>query len=77
MTPTAEAMSAKAVRLFPDECLVLVEHLRDRLNAPDSTLDGLWAEEADDRLAAYRRGEIRAISLSDVLAKYQAEDNIL
>jgi len=32
--------------------------------------DELWAREAMDRLAAYRRGEIPSIPLSEVLAKY-------
>ena len=35
-------------------------------------LDTLWAHEASDRLAAYRRGEIKAVALSDVIAKYSA-----
>ncbi|MEO7953832.1 MAG: addiction module protein [Polaromonas sp.] len=34
-------------------------------------MDALWAKDADTRLAAYRRGEIHALSLSEVLAKYQ------
>ncbi len=39
-------------------------------NPPVSTLDELWAQEAEDRLTAYRRGEIPASSLAEVLAKY-------
>jgi len=33
-------------------------------------LDKFWAEEANDRLVAYRRGEIKAVALIDVIAKY-------
>jgi hypothetical protein len=33
------------------------------------TMRELWAKEAEDRLAAYRRGEIKAIPLERVLAK--------
>jgi hypothetical protein len=36
----------------------------------NSSLEAQWAKEAEDRLAAYRRGEIRAIPLKEVLAKY-------
>jgi hypothetical protein len=36
----------------------------------DSCMDALWAKEAEDRLAAYRRGEIHAIALKEVLTKY-------
>ena len=38
--------------------------------ARDSRLDELWTAEAKDRLAAYRRGELAARDLSDILAKY-------
>lgn len=32
-------------------------------------MDAHWAREAQDRLAAYLRGEIQTISLADVIAK--------
>ena len=37
---------------------------------PDSSLETQWAKEAEERLAAYRRGEIRAIPLAEVVSKY-------
>ncbi len=48
-----------------------VERILDSLDEPDVSVDTLWVEEADDRLIAYRRGEVRAVALSDVIAKYQ------
>ena len=39
------------------------------LDAPDTKIDALWAAEAENRLAAYRRGEVRAIALSEVLSR--------
>ena len=71
MNPTAETLSAQAVQLPPEERVALVERILDSLDEPDASLDALWAKETDDRLAAYRRGEIRAVALSDVVAKYQ------
>jgi putative addiction module component (TIGR02574 family) len=71
MNPTTETLSAQAVQLPPEERMALVERILDSLDEPDASLDALWAKEADDRLAAYRRGEIRAVALSDVVAKYQ------
>ena len=50
--------------------MVVVERILDSLDQPNVTLDTLWAKEADDRLAAYRRGEIKALSLADAIAKY-------
>ncbi len=47
----------------------------DLPNTPDSDepspeLDQLWSQEAEARLAAYRRGEMGAVSLSEILVKY-------
>ena len=71
MNTTAKTLSAQAAQLPPEERMALVERILDSLDEPDASLDALWAKEADDRLAAYRRGEIRAVTLSDVIAKYQ------
>jgi putative addiction module component (TIGR02574 family) len=69
---TAEALSAQAAQLPPAERMEVVERILDSLDQPDATLDALWAKEADDRLTAYRRGEIKAVALSDVIAKYHS-----
>lgn len=76
MNPIAETLSAQAVRLPPDERMELVERILDSLDQPDPAMDALWAKEADDRLAAYRRGEIKAVALSDVIAKYQVNPKV-
>ncbi len=70
MTHTAEALSAQVVQLTPAERMEVVERILDSLDQPDSTLESLWAKEADDRLAAYRRGEIKTLALSEVISKY-------
>ncbi|MDE2416697.1 MAG: addiction module protein [Burkholderiales bacterium] len=75
MTTTAEALSAQAVQLPPEERMEVVERILDSLDEPDTALDALWAKEADDRLAAYRRGEVKAVALSEVIAKYQVNSN--
>lgn len=71
MSQAAEALSAQVTQLPPEERMEVVERILDSLDQPDASLDALWAKEADDRLAAYRRGEIKAVALSDVIAKYQ------
>ena len=71
MTPTSETLSTQAAQLAPEERIQLVERILNSLDQPDAALDVLWANEASDRLAAYRRGEIKAVGLSDVIAKYQ------
>jgi putative addiction module component (TIGR02574 family) len=69
MNPTTETLSAQAVQLPPEERMPLVERILDSLDESDVSLDALWAKEADDRLVVYRRGEIRAVALSEVIAK--------
>jgi putative addiction module component (TIGR02574 family) len=71
MSQASEALSAQASQLPPEERMEVVERILDSLDQPDAVLDALWAKEADDRLGAYRRGEVKAVALSDVIAKYQ------
>jgi putative addiction module component (TIGR02574 family) len=71
MSKSSDLLSA-AQKLAPTERLDLVEQLLDGLDKPDNAVDALWLQEARDRLGAYRRGEISAVPLSDVLAKYSA-----
>ena len=71
MTDAAKILSEQARGLSPDERLELVDDLLASLDAGDPKIDALWAKEAEDRLAAYRRGEIKAIPLQEVLAKYR------
>ena len=75
MSQAAEALSAQVTQLPPAERMEVVERILDSLDQPDAALDALWAKEADDRLAAYRRGEIKALALSDVITKYQVNAN--
>ena len=71
MTDAAKTLSKQARNLSPDERLELVDDLLASLDEGDAKIDALWAREAEDRLAAYRRGEIRAVPLQEVLAKYR------
>jgi putative addiction module component (TIGR02574 family) len=71
MTDSKQTLCNDAKRLPPAERLALVEELLDSLDQADPAIDALWAQEAEDRLAAYRLGEIRAIPLTEVLAYHQ------
>lgn len=73
MTETAKHLSLEARKLSPSERLELVDDLLASLNESDPGLDARWAKEAEDRLAAYRRGEIKAVPLQEVLAKYRVK----
>lgn len=71
MNDLAKTLGAQARELSPQDRIALVEHVLESLDSADPRMDRLWAAEAKDRLAAYRRGELAARDLSDIIAKYR------
>jgi len=69
MSDEAKTLIERA-RALSEERITLVEDVLDSLDRADPDLDRLWAREAADRMAAYRRGELAAKDLSEVVAKY-------
>lgn len=47
--------------LPPSEKAVLIDKLLSSLERPDRDLDELWAREAENRIEAYEKGELRTI----------------
>jgi hypothetical protein len=47
----------------------LIDTLLLSLDQPDKTIDELWADEAEKRLLAYRRGTLKTVPAADVLRK--------
>ena len=72
MNDETKTLSRKAQALSPSERVALVEDVLDGLDRLDPAIEQLWAKEAADRLAAYRRGELSAKDLSDIAAKYRS-----
>ncbi|MDP2811292.1 MAG: addiction module protein [Rhodocyclaceae bacterium] len=66
MTNTAQELASQATKLPPSERLRLVETILATLDKPDPEIGAAWAAEAEDRLAAYRRGELAAVDESEV-----------
>ncbi len=71
MSEATKKLGIEAAKLLPEERMELVDEILASLDRPDERMDRLWAKEAEDRLAAYRRGEINAVDLEEVLAKYK------
>lgn len=46
----------QALHLKPEERFAVVEGLLRSLDEPDQKLDDIWADEAEKRLKAYRKG---------------------
>jgi putative addiction module component (TIGR02574 family) len=71
MSNKVKILTEQASALPPQDRIALVEDVLDTLDRADPDIDRLWAREASDRLAAYRRGELAARDLSDIIAKYR------
>jgi putative addiction module component (TIGR02574 family) len=67
MPPHAQEVLTEALALSPAERAELVEQLLASFEASErERIDALWAEEAEDRIDAYDRGELRARPASEV-----------
>lgn len=70
-TDRSKQLIQEARQLSARERIEVVDAILTSLDEADSRLDELWLREAEERLAAYRRGEIKAVDLDTVLAKYR------
>lgn len=71
MVDVAKQLVAQALELSAKERSQIAEALLQSIHLTDTTIDQLWGKEADARLVAYQRGELEALSVQQVLAKYQ------
>lgn len=56
---TTESITTAALALPPESRAKLVDTLLRSLESQQEEIAEAWADEAEDRLAAYDRGEIR------------------
>ena len=68
---TTNKFLKQALTLKPTEKAELIDKLLSSLDKPDTELDDLWAKEAENRIDAYERGAIKAVTLERVLEKYK------
>ena len=73
MSQSAKAILHQALELPSNDRAALVEGLIASLDKPDPALDAMWLKEAEDRLAAYRTGELDAIDADRVFAELGKE----
>ncbi len=64
-----------AEKLPPVERIELIEHLFFSLDSKSERerIDKLWAEEAEDRLSAYERGEMKSFPAKDVFRRLESK----
>jgi putative addiction module component (TIGR02574 family) len=66
MTTVTQELASQAAKLPPSERLQLIETILATLDKPDPDIEAAWATEAEDRLSAYRRGELAAVDEREV-----------
>jgi len=69
MTEAAKKIFQQAMNLPTIERASLIEELLSSMDKPDSELDKLWTKEAEERLAAYRQGNMESYSADEVFAE--------
>ena len=70
MPKHAEHILAEALELPPVERAELVENILSSFEFQSrNTIDALWAQEAEDRIDAFERGEMAAIPAKDLFAE--------
>ncbi len=65
-TMSSKDILKQALKLKPDERFMVVEGLIKSLDAPDDSLDKIWADEAEKRLIAYRAGKLEGIPMEEI-----------
>ncbi len=66
MAASAKTILAQALKLPANDRAALIENLILSLDKPDASLDAEWLKEAEDRLAAYRSGDLAAVDAEQV-----------
>ena len=69
MSASAQKLLHQAMKLPALERAALVEGLVESLDKPDPALDAMWLKEAEDRIAAYRAGELEAVDAQEAFAE--------
>ena len=56
----------QALTLNVNERTKLIDELFKSIDKPDEEIDQIWVDEADKRLEAYRKGEIKAVPMENI-----------
>jgi putative addiction module component (TIGR02574 family) len=71
MSVETQELLDRALKLPAVDKARLVDEILSSLDKPDAAIDALWQKEVEDRIKAYNAGNLRAVSLEQVLAKYR------
>ena len=55
-----------AMKLSPQEKLLVVDSILKSLDEPDKEIEKIWLEESEKRLKLFRRGKLKGIPLEEI-----------
>ncbi len=61
----------EALLLSPTDRIELVNCLLASLDSSDKEIDAVWMDEVERRIDAYERGEMKAMTIEEVMQKYK------
>ena len=73
MNARVEAVIEQARCLNQEERVAALDALQELVAPPDASWEAAWAAEAEDRVAAYERGEIEAEDFDMTMERLRLE----
>jgi putative addiction module component (TIGR02574 family) len=75
MTAETQRLLAEALSLPPVERATLLEEILSSFDFPDrKEIDAAWAKEAEDRIDAHDRSEIKSTSADELFEKINGQE---
>lgn len=69
MNTSLKQIEEEALNLDPEERAKLAEAMLESLSVPIAEIEDAWAQEIEQRIAAYDRGDIPSYPAEDVFAE--------
>ena len=66
-----EKLLEEALALTPKEKAEIIQELIQSMDHPDADIDELWKIEAESRIDAYEREELKTVSVEEAINKYK------
>lgn len=63
---TPKSILDQALNMRPADKYIIIEGLLNSLDEPDKTIEEIWAIEAEKRLKAYKKGNLKTLTYEEV-----------
>ncbi len=70
MSSDTKQVLESALALPAIDRVAIIESLLTSLDQPDASIGEIWAEEAEERLAGFNEGQIKAIPADEVFQEF-------